>query len=233
MTLSAKISFRDIKAEILRRIRDNTWAPGAMMPGEMDLAAEFGCARATVNRALGELSEAGVIERRRKAGTRVRMSPERKARFEIPIVRAEIEATGAPYRYALVSRAVEPAPGWLRAARDLPARARVLHLVCMHYADGRPYQHENRWINIAAVPQVEAADFSTVGPNEWLVQAVPFTDAEISFSATAADAGLARFLDVAPGAPLFLADRSTWLDGVLVTHARLHFGPGYRMTTRY
>lgn len=233
MTTSDRPSFRVLKAEFLRRIRARIWAPGALIPGELELAGEFGCARATINRALTELAEEGVIERRRRAGTRVKLSPVRQARFEIPIVRAEIEATGAAYRYALVDRAVGPAPDWLRALRDLPEGARMLHLICMHYADDRPFQHEERWINIAAVPQVETADFISSGPNEWLVQAVPFTDAEIGFSATAADPRLAEFLALAPGEPVMLAERTTWLEGQLVTHARLHFGRGYRMTTRY
>jgi GntR family histidine utilization transcriptional repressor len=226
-------SYRVLKAEFLRRIRTGVWEPGALIPGELDLAAEFGCARATMNRALTELAEEGVIERRRRAGTRVKVSPVRRARFEIPMVRAEIEATGAAYRYALVSRVLGPVPDWLRALRDLPPEAHMLHLVCMHYADGRPYQHEERWINIAAVPQVEAADFTASGPNEWLVRAVPFTDAEISFSAAAANSALATMLNLAPGEPVMLAERTTWLEGQLVTHARLHFGRGYRMTTRY
>ena len=56
-------------AIIGRRRRD--WPPGALIPGEEALAQEFGVARATVNRALSELARAGVLERRRKAGTRV------------------------------------------------------------------------------------------------------------------------------------------------------------------
>jgi GntR family transcriptional regulator, histidine utilization repressor len=174
-----------VKREVLARIRSNLWAPGALLPGEVELAAEFGCARATVNRALRELSDEGLIDRRRKAGTRVKISPVRQVRFEIPLVRVEVESTGAVYRYALVSREVVVAPDWLRARLALPAEARLLHLTCMHYSDGVPFQFEDRWINLATVPNAETADFTLANPNEWLVQEVPFTDAEIRFSATA------------------------------------------------
>jgi GntR family transcriptional regulator, histidine utilization repressor len=47
----------------------------------------LGCARATVNRALRDLAEAGLLERRRKGGTRVPLTPVRKATFEIAIIR--------------------------------------------------------------------------------------------------------------------------------------------------
>ena len=82
--------YRDIKREMFRRIRAREWPPGARLPGEVDLAAEFGCARATVNRAMRELATDGIIERRRKAGSRVRLVPSRQVTFEIPLVRAEL-----------------------------------------------------------------------------------------------------------------------------------------------
>jgi GntR family histidine utilization transcriptional repressor len=86
--------WEDIRAEVLRRIRVRDWPPGGLIPTEETLAQEFGCARATVNRALRELAGAGVLERRRKAGTRVALLPVRKATLEIPVIRQEIEARG-------------------------------------------------------------------------------------------------------------------------------------------
>ena len=109
----------------------------------------------------------------------------------------------------------------------------MVHLECMHYADGAPFQFEDRWINLAAVPKAETVDFTEFGPNEWLVQEVPFTNAEIRFSATVADEKLGRFLLMAPGSPVFTADRTTWISGQPVTNARLYFAGGYQMVARY
>lgn len=228
-----KVSFRDVKAELLRRITGRVWAPGALLPGEVELAAEFGVARATVNRAMRELTEEGLLERRRKAGTRVRPSPLRAARFEIPLVRAEIEATGAAYSYRLLSRQVGVASGWLARALELAKGARVLHLTCLHLADGVPYQHEARWINLAALPGVEDEAFDVVGPNEWLIRAVPFSEVEISFLAVAAEGEAAEALAYRPGEPVFAVERTTWWEGQAITHVRLSFARGHRMTTRY
>ncbi len=227
------VTYRDIKADILRHISDGTWKPGSLLPGEIELAARYDCARATVNRAMRELAEEGIIERKRKAGTRIRKSPLREARFEIPIVRAEIEGRGAKYRYALVSREVVVAPDWLRVRLSLEPGDRVLHLVCLHFADGMPYQYEDRWINLGLLPQAEETDFAATGPNEWLVETVPFSDAEISFSATEADAVIAGLLGCPEEAALFQAERSTWWQGRAVTHVRLVFQRGHRMTARY
>lgn len=228
-----RTTFRAVQTEILRRITDGPWGPGTLLPTEAELAAEFGCSRATINRALREIDEQGLIDRRRKSGTRVRMAPVRQARFEIPLVRAEVEATGAVYRYALVRRDLMPAPDALRALLNLAPGMPVVHLVCMHYADGAPYQLEVRWINAAALPQALDQDFATQGPNEWLVATVPFSAVEISFQATAATDLEVTHLNHRPGDPVFHVKRSTWWQGAAITHTALSYRPGYRMTARY
>jgi GntR family histidine utilization transcriptional repressor len=179
-----------------------------------------------------ELAEEGVIDRRRRAGTRVSAQPVRRARFDIPQTRAEIEAGGATYRYARVRRAEVAAPGWLRAQIGLGAGARVIHVQAMHYAGASPWQFEDRWINLAVVPGAAAESFAVVGPNEWLIGQMPFSEAEMQFSAARADLDLARYLGLAEGDPVFRAERTTWFEGRPVTHARLSYPPGYRMVTR-
>jgi GntR family transcriptional regulator, histidine utilization repressor len=219
-----------VKNEILRRIRNRVWAPGAHVPGEIELAENFGVARGTVNRAMRELTEQGYLERKRKGGTRVRPSPLRAARFEIPIVRAEIEGMGAVYKYSLLRRSiVAPAELWSLFGFS----GKVLHLQCLHMADGKPFQLEERWINLEALPQAEQADFTELGPNEWLVQTVPYTDVEIAFEARAASTLAAAQLRVKRGEPLFTTLRTTWLKGAALTQVRLTFHKGYRMVTRY
>lgn len=229
----ANLTYRDVKAEILRRIRNDIWPPGMLLPGEIDIATEMGCARATVNRAMRELADEGVIDRRRKAGTRVNTTPSAQVKFKIPLVRREIEATGAEYRYALASKEIIPAPDWLRTRLALPPDTMLLHIECMHYSDGQPFQFEDRWINLATVPTAADVDWTVEMPNEWLIKTLPFTDAELRFSATSADEKLSRFLLVPQAAPVFTVERSTWLDDSAVTTARLVFRAGYQMVARY
>lgn len=231
--MAEKLGFRDVKREVFRRIRSNEWGPGTLLPGEVDLAGEFGCARATVNRAMQELSDDGIIERRRKGGSRVKLAPLRQVKFEIPLVRVEIESRGAEYRYELISNSLEIAPKWLQVRLGLNSSERVRHVECIHLADRSPFQYEDRWISISAVPQAESADFSSVGPNEWLVSEVPYTNVEARFSASRADGKISRFLNTAIGEPIFLCERSTWLADTPVTNVRLYFAPSYQMIARY
>ena len=54
-------------------IQTGIWKQGGLIPVEVALAKEFGCARATLNRALRELAQERILEHHRKAGTRVVM----------------------------------------------------------------------------------------------------------------------------------------------------------------
>lgn len=231
--LQLRTSYHDVKATVLDRIRKNIWPPGANLPGEIELAEEFGCARATVNRAMRELMNEGIIDRRRKAGTRVKASPKRKAEFAIPLIREEIADTGAQYRYVLVDRNEIPAPAWLRAQIDIPKGQKVLHLRCMHYAANQAYQFEDRWINLGAVSEAADCSFEEIGPNDWLVSKVPFTEGELTFSATNATLEIADFLNIAEGDAIFTVERTTWLENASVTYARLYFSRDYKMTSRF
>lgn len=71
---------------ILRdRVARGVIAPGARVPGENELAAEFGVSRITAKRALNELADAGLVKRERGRGTRVLEQP------TAPVVSASIE----------------------------------------------------------------------------------------------------------------------------------------------
>lgn len=231
--MSARVTYRDVAAEILRRVTAGPWGPGTLLPGEVELAEAFGCSRTTVNRAMREIADLGLLERRRKAGTRVRALPIREARFRMPLIRDEIEGAGAGYRYALVRREATAAPEWLRARLGLPGDALAVHVVCVHLASGAPFQLEDRWINAAALPQALAQDFAVTGPNEWLVATVPFSSVEASFQAAAAGELEETHLGCRRGEPIFVAERMTWWRENAITHVRLSYRPGYRMATRY
>lgn len=222
--------WEDIREEVLRRIRTRHWAPGATIPTEETLAAEFGCARATVNRALRELADAGVLERRRKAGTRVALHPVRKATLDIPVTRLEVEGRGQTYGFRLLSQGQTAPPVPVASRLGLAPGTPLLHLETLHLADGRPFLYEDRWLNPAVLPD-PAPDFTRVSANEWLVGHVPYTTGDIAFSAANASAAEAAILGLAAGAALFIVDRTTWTELTPITSVRLAYAPGYRLHT--
>lgn len=231
MTATDINSWQAVQDEVLSRIHSRKWKPGDLIPNEADLAVEFGCARATVNRALRALAETGILDRRRKAGTRVALHPVRKATLEIPIIRHEVEARNLPYGYALITAKQQRPPVDIRAKMNLASDATAMKVSALHLADNKPHVYEDRWINPLAAPSLKQIDFNKISANEWLVANATFTHGDIMFSAVSATPQLADILRTDIGAALFVIDRFTWHGDISVTCAKLVYAPGYQMKT--
>ncbi|MBL8588150.1 MAG: histidine utilization repressor [Methylobacteriaceae bacterium] len=223
-----------IVADLESRILSGQWPPGHRIPFEVELSAAYGCSRMTVNKALGRLVDAGLIERRRKAGSFVARPRSQAAVLDIHDIRAEVTARGAAYRFEIVARARRAATPADRLRIDVPAGAPLIALRTLHYADDRPFCSEDRLISLAAVPEAGAEPFDALPPGAWLVARVPWTQAEHSIAARAATKEQAARLDIAPGAPCLVVERRTWRAGEPVTGVELAYpGALHRLVARF
>lgn len=224
-------SWQAIRSDVLDRLRRRDWAPGDFLPHDDELAREFGCARATVSRALRDLAQAGLLDRRRKAGTRVAINPVRKATLEIPIIRQEIEQRGRRYGYALITREEVPAPLDARSILGLGAGTVLLRVKALHLADDTPWCIEDRWINPLAVPDIMSVDLTVISANQWMVQNTPYSHGTLILSAALADADTAPILRCPVGAAVFVIERTTYLHDQPITFLRQTHPDTHRMTT--
>lgn len=216
-----------IANEVRRRIIEREWRQGDRIPAETDLAVEFDVARATVNKALQLLADEGLLDRRRRAGTRIAVDPVRKATFTISIVREQVEQAGMAYSYRVVAQRRSPLPADVAARLGLPPGEMLVHMRAVHYGDGQPFQLEDRWINPRALPELAKADFWQLNANEWLVRNAPYLRAELSFSAENANRRDARLLHTQPGQALLIMHRTTWNALGPITTVRVAFQPGH------
>lgn len=218
---------QNIANEVRRRIVEHKWRQGERIPDEADLAIEFDAARATVNKALQLLADEGLLERRRRAGTRVAVDPVRKTTVTISIVREQIEQAGMAYSYRVVAQRLSPLPAGIALRLGYSEDERMVHMRAVHYGDGRPFQLEDRWVNPRAAPRLDRIDFWQFNANEWLVRNAPYMRAELSFSAANADRREARLLQTQPGQALLLLHRTTWNDLGPITTVRVACQPGH------
>lgn len=224
-------NWQSVQAEVLRRIHAREWKPGDLIPNEADLALEFGCARTTVNRALRAVAETGVLDRRRKAGTRVAMQPVAKATLTIPVIRNEIEDAGHSYDYRRMTRREIVPPLSVSQAMKTTANRPLLHVCALHLADNAPHAFEDRWIDPVVVPGALEESFETISANEWLLRYAPYTHGEIMFAATSAKQEDADMLQCPAKSALFTIERITWDGAAAVTKLRLLYSPGHSMRT--
>lgn len=218
-----------IREAIRKRIISGEWKLGELIPGEVDLAAEYQCSRTTVNRALQALAQEGIVERKRKGGTRVRPLPTSQAQFRIPIMREQVESRGQAYAHRVERRETRLPPAHIRQTLELADGESAAYLESLHLADDRPFAFEKRWVNLASVPAFATADLAVESANEWLVRHVPFTRGEVRLAATAADARRAGMLGTDEGTPLFTMNRLTWFETRTITTIELSFAPGYEI----
>jgi GntR family histidine utilization transcriptional repressor len=224
MTIEARI-----RADLEHRIRSGELRPGARIPFEHELVAHYGCARATVGKALASLARAGLIERRRKAGSFVAHPHSEAAVLDIPDIGAAVAARGGGYRFELVARTEEKAEaGVFRPGTGL------LRVEGVHHAIDGPFAHELRWISFTVVPDARAESFDTVAPGDWLLDHVPWSEAEHRISAIGATGDVAARLELPRGTPCLRLARTTWRNGEPVTHVRQTFpGDRYDLVARF
>ena len=232
MTQSPRLSWTDVRDEIRSRILERAYSPGDKLPRDEDLAQELGCARITVHRAMQDLAQIGLIERKRKGGTHVRADPVTRATFDIPITRREVEGRGGKYGYQLIARALEPTPPPVMAKFGLQQPADMLHVTALHLADNRPYILEDRWIDVRSTPEILAVDLTAQSANEWLVRNKPYSRVDVRFYAMTADRDIAQRLDAATGAALLIIERTTWIGADPITTVQAATAPGYQLVAQ-
>jgi GntR family histidine utilization transcriptional repressor len=212
-----------IVAHVEGRILSGDWPPGYRIPYEHELTRQYGCSRMTVSKALAQLARAGLIERRRKAGSFVAQPRSQSALLEIRDVAAEVASLNLAYAYALLGREKRRATRADRERLGVGAGASVLSVTCRHDAGVRPFCHEDRLIALATVPRAADELFEVVAPGPWLLAQAPWTAAEHRIRAAAADHATAATLRVAEDAPCLIVERRTWTATEPVTHVRFTY----------
>lgn len=207
---------RRIRDEIAASIQSGEWRPGDRVPTEQELAVRYGCARATVSKALGELAASGLVERRRKAGTFVAHPPVHSAVMTVPDLAELIAARGQTYRWDLASIAAEDLGDGL-----CPGPA--LRIEGVHMAAGEAFALERRVIALGEVPAAADADFAKEAPGTWLLGHIPWTQARHVIRALTPTRREAALLGIGTGAACLELDRTTWRAGRVVTHVRQLF----------
>ncbi len=231
MTREPRLSWKEVRDQIKTSILDRTYSPGDKLPRDADIADQFGCARSTVQRAMRDLSDAGLVERKRKGGTRVRVDPVTRATVDIPITRREVEKRGSVYGYHLIDRGFFKTPPEIAGKLELPQATEILRVRALHLADHKPHIYEDRWICPDTVPGILEVDLSRESANEWLVMNKPYTRCDLRFYAISATEDTAATLDIKTGSALLVIERTTWIGTAPITLVKAYTAPGYELLT--
>lgn len=226
--------YQQIKDHVLRKISEGALAAGQRVPSEQELVQEFGVARMTVNRALRELAEQGVIVRVAGVGSFVAEEKPQSTLLRIANIGEEINQRGHDHRFKLIDMRRESASPEVSAALDMAVGASVFHLHGVHFENEVPVQIEDRYVNPRLVPDFMEQDFSAVQPSVYLVRNVQYDQIEHVVDAILPTAAQAQLLQMAPDQPCLMLTRRTWLRGIPITWVHcVHPGMRYRLGSRF
>lgn len=195
--------------DVLRElIRDPDYQEGKLLPPEEEMAARFGISRNTLRAGINRMVFEGLLVRRRGYGTVVAQPRVRASRMEAwGSFTREMEARGHQVETFRLNARVIRAPDAAARALGVKAGSPVVRLERIKGFQGErvvrflSLLHPRTKLNVKD-------DFSR--PLYELIEErsglIPEHSHE-SMSAVAADATLARALDVAPGAPLLRRER--------------------------
>ena len=93
--------YAEIRRELETAILSGRWPPGHRVPSEHELVVRYGCSRMTVNKALSALAAAGLIVRRRRAGSFVATPEADESILEIRDMGAEARREGVTLKSLL------------------------------------------------------------------------------------------------------------------------------------
>jgi GntR family transcriptional regulator, histidine utilization repressor len=219
-----------VKQHLRNGLASGRWPPGALMPSEAELVAQFGVSRMTVNRALRELQAEGLVERTQGVGTFAAQLHQLSSTLTIHDLHDDIVARGGQHQAQVHLQRAEPATAALAAQLGVKPRSSVFHTLIVHLENGLPLQCEDRYVNPAAAPGYLQADFTRTTPTRQLFETTALWRAQYSIEAARPTAQEARFLGVAGDTACLIVVRRTFTRERPITIARLvHPGARYAL----
>jgi DNA-binding GntR family transcriptional regulator len=223
---------RIISRQLTEQIEQDVYPAGSLLPGEVQLAQEFGVSRQTMRVALDALVRAGLLDRQRGKGTVVL-----RPRFEQTLSRfysvaREMRQRGMPLVTQVLSR------GLLHADDELAGPAcehlgierpeKIGYLLRLRYVETTPLLIESLTFPVAVCPDLlmdphpGEADIGAgafYDALEWRGQ-TKVTRARETFRPVAVSGYEARLLRVPVGTPVFEVERTSFVDDTPVEWRR-------------
>ena len=226
--------YQQIKKIIQQRIASGEWIAGQKLPSENDLVVALDVSRMTINRALRELTQEGLIKRVHGLGSFVAEAPRHASLIELQDIALEIEHSGKRHSSKVLQLGPIDAPAEIAAQMELDAGNQLFLLRAVHYQDDLPIQLETRYVNPAAMPDFVQQDFTRVTATAYLLQQFKPDEMEHRVRAVMPDRASRKLLMMSAEQPCLQLTRRTWKKDRVVTHVTLTYpGDRYELGARY
>lgn len=213
--------YQSIKQHVLDKILDGSWLEGASIPSEQSLAKSFDVSRMTVNRALSELSNEGVLNRVQGSGTFVAQRKYQAMLLQIQNIADEVKARGHVHRSDLQLLERCKANEFLAGQFGLPLHSPLFHSVVIHFENDLAIQVEDRYVNPMVAPEYMTHDFQSHTPNEYLMQVAPLQAVHFTIEASMPPEHICSMLHCVSTEPCLVLKRQTYSQSQTASYATL------------
>lgn len=200
--------------QFLREGIDNGRFPAnERLPTEQELMDFFGLSRTPVRQALGKLTAAGLVMRKRSLGTIVLPQRFEERLSSLSTFTQEVESRGQVPRARLAQFAVQTADPKRIQQLNLPQGAKVYFIQRVRYIDDIPVGVLNSYIPVTVAPTLLETDFKETGSEQSIYfvlnsrHNIKLVRATESFKAVLLDRKTAALLDYPPNSPFLLRSR--------------------------
>ena len=207
-----------LEATLRSMIQQGQIGTGAVLPGELEMAAQLGVSRHTVRHALGVLTNEGLLRRERGRGTTV-VSSGPPAVFERSLSSFyaftwETRARGATQHSYVLERTSLPADETMAGRLTIEVGSEIERIVRLRTADEDPLVLETAYLprefgQVLDAPALEQDSIYDVLEHRCNIR---ITGARESIRPIVLNRGSARLLHATSGAPAFSVERTTWSD---------------------
>lgn len=221
--------YERVKQYVLSRVESGVLSNGSRVPSEHELVRALGVSRMTVNRALRELADKGLVVRHQGVGTFVATPRPRSSLIEIRNVADEIASRGHSHRIQLIELKSLGADAELAQTFGLRLDATLYKSVVVHYEDEVAIQLEERYVNPAFAPRYIRQDFTRQTTSAYLHTIASVTEVEHSVFAITPDVRIRKLLAIGAKESCLQMIRRTWVKGVHTSKGILTY-PGTRFS---
>ena len=224
-TLAAHVQARSgmplhsqLEISLRRLIESGQITAGAVLPGELELAAQLGVSRHTVRHALGVLTNEGLLRRERGRGTTVvSANPTHVIERSLSTFYAfawELRARGAKQRSYVLERKVLPADAALAERLCVPLETEIEQIVRLRTADDEPLVFETTHVPRELMSSIDTSvlERESIYDEIERIHGIRITRARESIRPIVLSRPVARLLRSRPGTPAFSVERTTWTD---------------------
>lgn len=202
--------YHQIYEDLVLRIRSGHWLPGDEIPSEVELCRYYSVSRGTIQHAVRDLVDQGLLRRERGRATYVGLP-----KLEGSVLATYQTSTHQPHDAG--SRVIRchrvPARDDIRTIMGLERESEVYELERLRFVDGTPLSLQLSYLPADLCPNLETCELGTKHLYDELQSKykIAFLRAEEFIEPIRPDEYVAQLLKISPDQPVFFVERSSFL----------------------